>query len=583
MWFTRRFFAAFLCFMMAAPATWAQSPENQATDKKAADPKAAGEPQADPLKRELTPEQKKKMAERFKKEVGESYRKWLDNDVRWIITDEEVAVFKQLSTDEERDNFIEIFWNRRDPTPDTVENEFKEEHYRRIAYANERFAAGKPGWKTDRGMIYIRFGAPDTIDAHPSGGTYNRPIEEGGGQTSTYPFEVWRYRYLEGDNLGNEVEIEFVDKCFCGSYDMTMDRSEKDALLNVPGAGATLYESMGLADRTERYVGGGFERIGRGPVSGGGTNPKMFDRLAQFAALSRPPAIKFKELKAVVDSKIRYNVMPFDIRWDFVKVTEDTILVPITVQLKNRDITFETKDDVARGTVNIFGQLTTIGGKLAQTFEDTVSVTVPATLLDKTKNQSSVYWKAFPLKSGRYKLSVVVKDVGNGSDGRLGTWERGIEVPYMNEDRGILASSLILADQMEKVPTKVMNSGNFVIGDTKVRPRLASSDGKPATFKRDQKLNFWMQVYNLALNETTNKSDATIEYEIVNTATNKSIVQAKETSAQLGANTGDQLTLAKSMSLANMEPGLYQVTIKVNDNISKQVMQPQTARFAVEQ
>jgi hypothetical protein len=233
--------------------------------------------------------------------------------------------------------------------------------------------------------------------------------------------------------------------------------------------------------------------------------------------------------------------------------------------------------------VNIFGQLTTIGGKLAQTFEDTVSVTVPAGLLDKTKDQSSVYWKAFPLKSGRYKLSVVVKDVGNGSDGRLGTWERGIEVPNMNEDRGILASTLILADQMEKVPTKSISSGNFVIGDTKVRPRLATSDGKPATFKRDQKLNFWMQVYNLALNQATNKSDATIEYEIVNTATNKPILQAKETSAQLGANTGDQLTLAKTMPLTNMEPGLYQVTIRVNDNVSKQVMPPQTAKFAVEQ
>jgi GWxTD domain-containing protein len=547
------------------------------------DAKATPKAEEDPLNRQLTPEQKKKAAERFKKEVGDTYKKWLQNDVLYIITDEEVNAFKQLATDEERDNFIEDFWLRRDPTPDTVENEAKEEHYRRIAYANEHFAAGKPGWKTDRGMIYIRFGAPDQIDSHPSGGTYNRPIEEGGGQTSTYPFEVWRYRYLEGQDLGNEVEIEFVDKCMCGAYDMTMDRSEKDALLNVPGAGQTLYESLGMADRSQRYVGGGFERIGPGPMSGGGTNPKMFERLAQFHALQKAQPIKFKDLQEVVRSKIRYNTMPFDLRVDYVKVTEDTALVPITVQVKNKDITFDVKDGVAKGTVNIFGQLTTLTNRIAQTFEDTVSINIPEALIDKTKEQASVYWKAFPLKSGQYKLSVVVKDVGNGSDGRLGTSNLAVKVPRMGEDTGIMASSLIIADQMEKVPTGRVGTGNFVIGDTKVRPRLATADGKPATFKKNQMVSFWMQVYNLGLDETTKKSDATIEYEVVNTATNKPILHAKETTKDLGPNTGEQITLAKSLQLEKMEPGLYQVTIRVNDNISKQTLAPQTARFAVEQ
>jgi GWxTD domain-containing protein len=570
----RKLSAGFLALSLGLPPVFAQKTSAPATPSKA---------EEDPLNRQLTPEQKKKAAERFKKEVSDTYKKWLQNDVLYIITDEEVAAFKQLATDEERDNFIEDFWLRRDPTPDTIENETKEEHYRRIAYANEHFAAGKPGWKTDRGMIYIRFGAPDQIDSHPSGGTYNRPLEEGGGQTSTYPFEVWRYRYLEGQDLGNEVEIEFVDKCMCGSYDMTMDRSEKDALLNVPGAGQTLYESLGLADRTQRYVGGGFERIGPGPISGGGTNPKMFERLVQFHALQKAQPVKFKDLQEVVRSKIRYNTMPFDVRIDFVKVTEDTVLVPITIQIKNRDITFDVKDGVAKGTVNIFGQLTTLTNRIAQTFEDTVSINIPEGLIEKTKEQASVYWKAFPLKSGQYKLSVVVKDLGNGSDGRLGTSNLAVRVPRMGEDSGIMASSLILADQMEKVPTSRVGAGNFVIGDTKVRPRLATADGKPATFKKSQMLSFWMQVYNLALDETTKKSDATIEYEVVNTATNKPILQTKETTKDLGPNTGDQITLAKSLMLDKMEPGLYQVTIKVNDNISKQALAPQTARFAIEQ
>src|ERR1700753_2292688 len=132
----------------------------------------------------LTDKQKKAKEKQLKKELETPYKKWLNEDVAYIITDEESAAFKKLQTDEEREQFIEQFWLRRDPTPDTVENEFKEEHYRRIAYANEHYASGTPGGKTDRGRIYITFAPPDEIEGHPSGGTYERPPEEGGGTTS---------------------------------------------------------------------------------------------------------------------------------------------------------------------------------------------------------------------------------------------------------------------------------------------------------------------------------------------------------------------------------------------------------------
>jgi len=218
----------------------------------------------DPLKRAPNEKQKKQQKRSLKIELSKTYKKWLNEDVVWIITDEERAAFKQLSNDEERDNFIEAFWQRRDPSPDTEENEYKEEHYRRIAYANEHFAAGIPGWKSDRGRIYIMYGPADEIESHPSGGTYERPIEEGGGETSTFPFEDWRYRYLEG--IGQEVIIEFVDTCMCGDFHMTMDRSEKDALLYTPNAGLTLYEQMGMASKASRFN-GGLERLGAGQNS----------------------------------------------------------------------------------------------------------------------------------------------------------------------------------------------------------------------------------------------------------------------------------------------------------------------------
>src|SRR5215813_4834102 len=263
--FRRRFLGV---LMMGALMGFGPSSLAQEKDKKNADDQAAQsdqESQKDPLKRPIPDKQKKKNAQSLKQELSKTYRKWLDEDVRWIITDEERSAFKQLSNEEERDQFIEAFWQRRDPTPDTVENEFKEEHYRRIAYANEHFPAGIPGWRTDRGRIYIVFGPPDEIESHPSGGTYERPMEEGGGETSTFPFEQWRYRYIE--DIGQEVIIEFVDTCMCNDYHMTIDRSEKDALLNTPNAGLTMYEEMGITSKASRFTGGGLERLGVSPFN----------------------------------------------------------------------------------------------------------------------------------------------------------------------------------------------------------------------------------------------------------------------------------------------------------------------------
>jgi GWxTD domain-containing protein len=573
--FVLLFFVGSFSAAFAAP----RSPDGQAsTDQAQADHSqskngATDKSSGDPLKRELTEKQKKQNAKSMRRELETSYKKWLDQDVRWIITDNERKAFMQLSNNEERDQFIEAFWQRRNPNPDSEDNEFKDEHYRRIEYANEHFAAGKPGWMTDRGRIYIVYGPADEIDSHPSGGTYERPMDEGGGETSTFPFEDWRYRYIEG--IGQEVIVEFVDSCMCGDYHMTMDRSEKDALKNVPNAGLTLYEEMGMSNKANRFNGSGLEQLGAGPMNSD-AQTKQFDRLEQYAKLNQAPAVKFKDLEEIVQHKISYNTMPFDVRTDFVKITSDTVLVPVTVQLRNRDITFTNKDGVQHGVVNIFGRLTTLSGKVAQTFEDTVVADVPAELLPREVENSKIYWKAVPLKSGRYRLDLVVKDV-NGD--RMGTWSRSIIVPDFSDDK-LASSSLIVADDVEAVPSKSVGTGMFVIGTTKVRPRVAPSDGKPMAFKRGQKVNFWMQVYNLSVDEKTHKPSATFEYDIVNAATNKEVVHAIDSSDKMG-NIGDQVTLEKTVQAANLEPGVYHIQIKINDNISKQTLGP-SATFAVE-
>ncbi len=534
------------------------------------------EEKPDPLKRRLSDRQERTRREQTKNELHGSYKTWLDQDVRWIITDEEAKAFKNLANDEERDQFIEQFWLRRNPNPESPENEFRDEHYARIAYANEHFAAGKPGWMTDRGHIWIAYGKPDSTDSHPSGGSYQRPVDEGGGETSTFPFEVWHYRYLAG--VGDNIDIEFVDTCMCGDYHATMDRSEKDALKNVPGAGLTDYEQQGRSTKADRFKGGGLEQLGDGPMATSNQS-KQFDRLDQFAKIFAPPPVKFADLDSFLSSAKVLNGPPFlfDVRTDYVKLTNDTVMVPLTLQIKNGDITYITKDDYSVGTVNILGRVSNITDHIVQTFEDTVTVNTAADLLSKTKNNVSIYWKALPLPPGRYKVEIAIKDVNNPD--HVGVWRRSVDVPKYEDDI-LSSSSLILADTMERVPSKNIGTGNFVIGNTHLTPRVPPTLTTPVTFHRAQNLNFWMQVYNLGIGENK-RNDATIEYQVLDVATNKQILVSQETAAKLNPN-ADQLTLEKSMPLASLQPGKYTVTIKVNDGVSKQQLAESVPFFVVQ-
>jgi GWxTD domain-containing protein len=577
--FLRHFFLISLvaicgCFLLRAQDSNQQGSDSQSSSAKKKNAQASQDTQAAPGQEDPLKRTRKDDKDAIKEKLGGVYKKWLDEDVRWIITDEELAAFKKLTNNAERDTFIEAFWQRRDPTPDTAENEYKDEHYRRIAYANEHFAAGIPGWRTDRGRIYIMFGKPDSIDSHPMGGPYQRPAEEGGGQTETYPFEVWRYRYIEG--IGQEIEIEFVDDCSCGAYEMTMDRSKKDALLHVPNAGLTDMEAMGMANKADRFR-NGVEALGQGFFNQN-LNTKEFDRLETFAKLNRAPDVKYGELQSeLVSHRIRTNPLPFDVRVDFVKLTADTVLVPITVQIPLRALSWSNKDGVQRASINVYGQLQTLTGKIVQTFEAPLHKDIPAELLEKELDNTSLYWVALPMRPGLYRLDVVAKDV---SGDKVGIFSRSYTVPDFSNDEKLSSSTLIVADQVQSVPAREIGTGSFVIGMNKVRPRVQSSDGKPASFKKTENLGLWVQVYNLGIDEGTKKPSATVEYQILNTATNQPVVDFTESTAQMG-NVGEQVTLAKMLPLNKLDPGVYQVTIKVNDQVSKQTIAP-TAKFAVQ-
>ena len=501
----------------------------------------------------------------IQREMESPYKRWLREEVPYIITGDERKTFTSLSTDEEREQFIEQFWERRNPRPGSPENEFREEYYRRIAYANERFQSGWAGWKTDRGRIYIMYGPPDERERHPSGGTYLRPFEEGGGQTTTYPWEKWRYRYIDG--VGLNVELEFVDPTLTGEYRLAISPAEKDALTYVPGAGLTMNERMGLSSKGDRrpgMVGGTLE-----PAGGYQTRRmSQFERLDLYSKIFKPPSVKFRDLQAVVSSRLTANLLPFQVRTDSIKIISESILTPITIQMANRDLQFEDKDGVMQAVVSIYGQLTTLGGRVAEVFEDAVQLDVPSSIFEQYVNKKSVYQKALPLRPGRYKLSVVLKDEKSEN---MGSMEVVVLVPRF-EDEELTASSLILATKIEPVPTSQVGSGPFVIGASKVRPSVDSK------FFNQSEMGVYLVVYNLGLAEKGGKPEAEIQYKILKDG--KTVMSASERVPEDYPNTRSQLTIQKKLPLGQLEPGRYSLQVEVTDQIRSATLNP-SASFEV--
>ncbi len=544
-------FAALACGLVCVPGAFAQGESQQ-------------NPQPDQNDKKTAKQAAKQRSKRDKdlfNELDSQYKKWLNEDVVYIISPEERSAFLHLQTNEEREQFIEAFWQRRNPDPDSAENTFKEEHYRRIAYTNEHYSSGIPGWKTDRGRIYIMWGPPDEIQSHPSGGSYDRPAEEGGGETSTYPFEDWRYRYLEG--IGENVELEFVDPTMSGEYHLTMDPSEKDALTYVPGAGLTEMEAMGLSSKTDRF--NNTDGTHMAAPLGGMTPETMqeFSRLDLYAKIQQAPPVKFKDLEAYSTSRLVRDQIKFEYRTDFLRITSDTVLVPITVQIPTRQLSFQEKNGVDSASVNLFGRVTSLSGRIVNTFEDTVRRDVPAALLQQSLGTASIYQKAIPLTPGLYRLDIVLKDINNGNVGVVNT---RLAVPRF-EDDSLSSSTLILADEILRVSSKDIGLGQFVLGDVKVRPRI------DAIFTANDHMGVFLQVYNLKVDDKTHKPDATVQYRVMKDKDTNPVLKFDLGDDKLPQH-GQELTLENVITLGSLSPGKYKLEVAVTDNLAKKTITP---------
>ena len=533
-----------LFILQAAPAAWAQNDKNKKKNQDGQD----------------VPDRERTV----KKERTDIFKKWMEQDVVYIITSDEKRAFKKLATDEEREQYIEAFWRRRDPNPDTEVNEYLEEHFERIAYANQHFASGIPGWKTDRGRIYIMYGPPNDKESHPMGGQYDRPSYHGGGSTTTYPFEVWFYRHLPG--VGSGVEIEFVDPTGTGEYRIARSPNEKDALLHIPGAGLTLGEQLGMSDKADRVAGAtGFGYSGPGAR----VQDSPFEWLQRVVDLQRPPQINEameKNLLALVNSPVEDpNSLDVDARVDFFRQSDNSVITAITVQADNRDLQFKDIGGVQTARLNIYGRVTSVAGRRVTSFEDPVVTTATVEELTDTRERKSVYQRVVPLPPGTYKVDLVVRDINSGSQQIKPV---GFTVPKYEADK-LSASTMVLAVRLQTLKDQL--PGMFTIGQHKVIPNVAG------VFKRGQDVGIFMQIYNAGVDQTTLRPSVDVEYVLLKGG--KEVLKQVEDWRGI-SDAGQRLTLARLLPTAELPAGEYDLAIRVRDRVSGQSLAP-TGKFTI--
>jgi len=497
---------------------------------------------------------------KVKQEPKKAYVNWI-NDVDLILTKSERDAWKKLETDDEREKFIEDFWHSRDPDPDTEENEFKQEFFERVAYVNEHFSSGKPGRLTDRGRIYIKFGKPDEIESHPAGGSYERPSYEGGGSTSTYPFEKWFYRHLP--NVGNGVEIEFVDPTGSGEYRIARNADEKDALINIPGAGPTFAELAGLETRADRLANvGGFGRVNYMR-----SQDSPFEVLNRLSSLERDQPFERNFLDTSIPTPIvDDNPINFETQINYFRQSDNRVLAVLAVQTDNDQLSFTNSGGIETARLNIFGRVITLANRSIGKFEDSVTTTATAEELSTTRTRKSAYARAFILTPGRYRVDVIVRDIQSGA---AGLKQVGFVVPDFPADR-LSASSVVLAAKLENMESGAA-VGTFVIGATKVIPNLSGE------FKRKQPIGVYLQIYNAAIDQTTLRPAADAEYVLLKNG--RDISKQTEDWRQIN-DAGQRLTLSRLIDSRSLEPGEYQVQIRIRDHVSGQTITP-SATFTV--
>jgi GWxTD domain-containing protein len=483
-------------------------------------------------------------ARREEQEMRERWRKWMEEEVAYIITDEEKALFNKLTTDEERDRFVEDFWRRRDPEPRTPVNEYKMEYYRRIAYTNDHYASGVAGWRSDRGRVYITLGPPDSIETHPAGSFYESSDTGHGGSTLTYPIQVWYYRHVPW--IGDDVKIEFVDKSSSGAFRLLSGPLDRLDALNVA-------PTMLTDELLGRYDTGDLAYLGYGANQ---SLDKRYELFQQYAALQRAPKIRFDDLKQRVSAHAYTQAFPMSAQGYPLWMTPDQAVVPLSVEIENRHLSYEQKGDTYQARVNVYVLIEALDGRIAAEFDDDTASTYRIDTFDGRLTEKTVYQRFVLLPAGRYKLNLAVKDTVSG---HVTVREQSLHIPALPAD-GLALSGLILARTVLPATPKDDPANPFLIGQYKVIPNVSGA------YRADDRLAVYGQIYQPGRDDAAPRPQFSVRFEI---RRGDEVLLTVEDPAgrSVKVDGPDRFVFMRGLPLDDLAAGRYELRVTVEDAV----------------
>ena len=491
-----------------------------------------------------------------REEAVDYYEKWLNDTVVHIIAHDERAVFEKLTSPEEKENFIEQFWRRRDYDPRTMINEFKEEHYRRIAYADDHFSSGLAGRNTDRGRIYIMHGAPADIESFPAGGRYDRTLDEGLGTTIVFPFERWRYRNLEG--IGSNIIIEFVDQTFTGDFKLAYHPDEKDLMDDKGFGGMKWAEVQGWTDRSDRWLRHGYPMLDSSGTGDWLQVQKYFDRLRVTTATMGQTKGKYDDLKKFVRTRVSYEPLPFRLRNDQLELNGEEVLVLLTLEVPKKELNFKPGGAaVATATLDLYGLVTNMTNQHVAEIDQEIAVHVPANEPARGLTDVSLHQVIIGLGRGqRYKLELFLQDMESG---KVGSKTLAIN-PFRPRDEGLGASTLLLSDHVRQLGYVPEQYEMFVMGDLVVRPSVSRN------FDGEYPLWAYLEIYGLELDAASSEPSIKADYFILKDG--QIVFEIHDSLGKSVYFSSNRRTmLLQQFPLARLKPGKYTLRAQIADRI----------------
>jgi GWxTD domain-containing protein len=470
------------------------------------------------------------------------YRAWLEEEVVYIITATEREVFRELTTDRERDLFIESFWRHRDPSQGTEKNEFREEHARRIAYANKRFlGAGKPGWKTDRGKVYIILGPPRTQHEYL-------------GLSSIYPAEVWSYQGIAIPGLPQEFDLLFFQRNGLGDFVLYQPGGDGPWSL-LPGYRGDVGDYLAAYERLSLIE----PALARTSISLiPNESVHSFPSLMSSALLQNLDsaatrkvedlwARKFRDYRSLVDVEYTANYIDSG---SLLQVIQDGSGVPfVHFSMQPGAISVAEEGDSVTTGLSFNGILTDLQGRTVFQFEKTVPLRFSKEQFGKLRQRPFAFADVFPIVPGEYKLSVLMK---NSVSKEFSTLEATVKYPAAFPAPRL--SPLFLAFNAVRTSSPASGPRPFVVRDFQIY-------GDPeSTFMTQDTLHLFVQVLGLG---PELKARGSLRFVIEK--------DGKEIEAKPQAMAGnpDALNFLEVFPLAKHVPGYYRAGVVLVDGTGK--------------